>query len=187
MNKYKNFAFIISGSLGAGKTTAAAYISKKYGYQHLSFVEEIWKPILRERRLEINRSNLQQLGIELMNTKGPMKIVETLLDKAIPNNWILIDDVRRKDVVEIIKSLSLSVFLVYIDVDFNIRFPRLVERDNIKSEEEQLKAETVETETTIPELKQIANHIIINSGDLNTFYNSLDEAIIIAKKQIENL
>lgn len=187
MNKYSNFSFIISGSLGAGKTTAASYISQKYGYQHLSFVGEIWKPILRERGLEINRENLQSLGIELMNSIGPTKIVEILLDKAIPYNRIVIDDVRRKDVVEIIKELSLDVFLVYINVDFKTRYPRLVKRDKIKSEEEQLKAEAVETETAIPELKSIANYIINNSGNLNSFYASLDEAILIAETQFKNV
>lgn len=166
MNNYSNFSFIISGSLGAGKTTAASYISKKYGYQHLSFVDEIWKPILIERGLEINRENLQSLGIELMSS---------------------IDDVRRKDVVEIIREFTLDVFLVYIDVDFKTRYPRLVKRDKVKSEEEQLKSEAVETETTVPELKPIANYIIINSGSLNSFYASIDEAILIAEKKFNNV
>lgn len=182
-----NFSFILSGSLGAGKTTAASYISQKYTYQHLSFVDEIWKPILRERKLEINRTNLQLLGVELMNTLGPTKIVKTLLDKATPYKRILIDDIRRKDIVEIIKGLSLDVFLVYIDVDFNTRYPRLVKRDKINSEEEQLKAEAFETEIAIPELKSIANYIINNSGDINSFYVSLDVAILLAETQFKNV
>lgn len=182
---YQNYCLIISGSLGAGKSTAASYISKKNGYLQLSFVEELWKPILRERKFEINRANLQTLGIELMNDPGPRKLVELLMDKALNFNRVVIDDVRRKDVYYIINEICLNTFLIYIDADFNTRYPRLVTRDNIKSEEEQLRAESVETETTIPELKIHANLIINNTGNQEDFYRSLDAAIQIAENHFK--
>ena len=177
MKNKDNNVIIMAGSLGAGKTTAAKYVSKKYGFQHLSFVEEIWKPILNARKQEINRENLQKLGIELMEKIGPRKIVEDLLKKALPNKTILIDDVRRKEVVEIIKQHCSNVFLIYIEADFSTRYPRLVERDKIKNEEEQLKAEKVETELTIPELKLIADYIINNNENINSFYLNIDNVI----------
>ena len=182
--KYNNKIIIMAGSLGAGKTTAAKYITQKYNFQHLSFVEEIWKPILHNRNLEVNRENLQKLGIELMKEKGPYKIVEELLEKAIYSQTILIDDVRRKDVVEIIKQLCDQVFLVYIDADFETRYPRLIQRDNVQSEYEQRKAEKVETELSIPELKTIADYYINNNDTIDLFYLNIDSAV---KKHRETL
>lgn len=184
--KYNNYAIILSGSLGAGKSTAAKYLSQKSNYQHLSFVNEIWKPILIERGLEINRSNLQTLGIELMNKLGFEKIVELLLERAIPEKVIIIDDARRKDVVLKIKELCIDSFLIYVDADFNIRFPRLVKRDNVRNEQEQKNAESIETETTIPELKDIADIIIYNSSNLDSFYTDIDNAILLANKKFQN-
>lgn len=177
MERMSNDVFVITGSLGAGKTTAASYISQKYGYQHLSFVDEIWKPILAERKIEVSRVNLQKLGIELMSNWGPEKIVCTLLAKADPTKTIIMDDVRRLDVVDIIRKHCRKVFLVYIDADFDMRYPRLVKRDNISSMEEQRQAESVETETTIIDIKNHADYIILNHGDINLFYSDLDATV----------
>ena len=184
---FKNFSIIIAGSLGAGKTTGALYLADKYDNQHLSFVDKIWVPILNERKLEINRRNLQVLGVELMSKMGPQKLVESLLREAVPKKNILIDDVRRGDVVGIIKDFCLGAFLIYIEADFNTRFPRLVARDNIKSEEEQLNAENFETELTIPELKLMADVVIHNNGDKNLFYSHLDQAMSIAERKFSSL
>ena len=177
MKKFENSALIISGNLGSGKTTAAKYISRKYGYQHLSFVEEIWKPILSKRGMECNRKNLQELGVELMKNPGPEKIVKKLLNKAIPQKEVIIDDVRRSDIVLIFKNLCSSVFLVYIESDFQIRYPRLVIRNGVKSKEEQINAEKVETETTILELKEIANIVIVNESGIENLYQELDRVV----------
>jgi dephospho-CoA kinase len=169
-------AIILTGDLGAGKSTAAHYIATRYRYQHLSFVEKIWKPLLQQRNLPFTRSNLQLLGIELMNNKGPQEIVQLLLHQADPNRDIVIDDVRRKDVVEIFKEKCNKIFVIYLQADFETRYIRLVERDNVKSRKEQQQAEQVETETTIHELEGIADIVIKNVGNINDFYKQLDEA-----------
>jgi dephospho-CoA kinase len=186
MKEFNNVALVISGSLGAGKTTAAKYISKKYGFQHLSFVEEIWKPILLERGMESDRSNLQTLGIELMKSYGPEQIVKMLLKKAIPKQYIVIDDIRRKDIMPILQKFCTFVFLIYIETNFDKRFPRLVKRDNVQSKEEQLSAENVETETTIYELKEIADIVIINESVINDYYIQIDNAIIELNRLMNN-
>lgn len=170
-------AIILSGDLGSGKTTAARFIRDKYGFQHLSFVEEIWKPILIERKLEFTRSNLQELGIELINTLGYEKLVDILLSHA-SSKYIVIDDVRRVDVFKYIESICLRATLIYLDADFETRFPRLVMRDNVKSIAEQKQAELVETETTIKQLREIANYIIINSGSLEIFQKAIDSILL---------
>lgn len=183
MKKYNNIALIVSGGLGAGKSIAAKFISENYDYQHLSFVDEIWKPILSERKLEFNRSNLQILGIELMKDPGPEQISNLLLEKAMPGKRIIIDDVRRKDVVDIIDRLCSGIFLVYIDANFEDRYPRLVNRDNIASREEQLKAEKVKTELTIPKLKETADMVIPNKGNIEEYFKLLNN--VVAKVEIK--
>lgn len=175
MVEFETIALILCGGLGAGKSHAARYIEEKYGFLHLSFVDKIWKPILQERSLAFNRENLQQLGIELITTLGPEALVDQLLASEELPSRIVIDDVRRKDVAEIIRSKTRSTMVAYIESSLDSRFPRLVIRDGVVSKDQQVEVEQVATETTIPELRSIADIIILNEGGVEGFEKQLDQ------------
>jgi dephospho-CoA kinase len=169
---------VLTGGLGAGKSTAARYIAGIHGFQRLSFVEEIWRPILRQRGVLECRSSLQQLGIELMRDVGAERLVLDLLARANGGAPVVIDDVRRADVLAIIRGLRPSTLHLHIVADFDVRYPRLVARDGVRSLDEQRTAESVETEVTIPELEGIADEIVVNAGDLAAFQRSLDDVVV---------
>jgi cytidylate kinase len=166
-------AVVLSGQLGAGKTTAARYLSSNHRFEHLSFVERIWEPILRDRGLPKNRSSLQTLGIELMAELGPSGLVDALLAYQTSNR-IVIDDARRTDVVQLIRIQRPNLTHVHLLADFDTRFPRLQLRDGVATVAEQVAAEGVETETTIGDLERVADHVIPNGGDLDRLFERLD-------------
>lgn len=169
-------AIVVSGELGAGKSTAAKYLASSSGFEHLSFVERLWLPVLAERGIEPSRHSLQQLGIELVERVGIERLVDQLM--ATRNSTkVVIDDARRRDVVDRLRELVDVLVHVHLVADFDTRFPRLVERDGVRSESEQRRAETVSTETTIADLQPIADHVIHNTGSLEDLYARLDSIV----------
>lgn len=169
-------AVVLSGELGAGKTTAARHLADTHHFEHLSFVERIWLPVLRERGIAPSRSSLQVLGIELMSDLGPRGLVDKLLSFQTTSR-IVIDDARRVDVVEYLRSQRPRLTHIHLLADFAIRFPRLQERDGVASVSEQLAAEQVETEVTITELESVADHVVLNDGELTRLLARLDQVV----------
>jgi dephospho-CoA kinase len=169
-------AIVLSGELGAGKSAASVYISDAFGFERLSFVEAIWKPILRERGIEPTRSALQTLGIELVSTTGIPGLVDQLLASR-KSNRVVIDDARRPDVVEAIRARIDNVFHVHILSSFDTRYKRLVVRDGVRSEEEQHLAESVETELTIASMQSIADAVIANDATLPDYQSRITKVL----------
>jgi dephospho-CoA kinase len=164
---------VLSGELGAGKTTAARYLVDTLGYEHLSFVDRIWLPILAERGLPATRENLQILGLELIDNVGPAGLVEKLLATATYPRGV-IDDARRVDVVEEIRrQTDRPVLHIHLRAAFETRFPRLQARDGVASEDAQRATEQFPTEVTISELEPIADHVVDNIGSLDELYRLL--------------
>jgi dephospho-CoA kinase len=167
---------VLTGKIGAGKSTAARHLATRYGVKPLSFVELIWKPILKERGIPPTRENLQLLGIELMRRRGPEALVGELMSsiRADDAAWFCIDDVRTTTVYSAIKLLRPTSVLVFIAASFDARLRRVMSRDGVRSADEQKRAELVETETGIPELKLAADFVISNNGDQSTLEASID-------------
>lgn len=169
-------AVVVSGGLGAGKTTAATYMCDKHGFEHLSFVDRIWLPILAERGIEATRSSLQTLGIELVERIGINGLVDQLLEGRRTSK-VVIDDARRPDVVEAIRARIPKVFHVHVEADFETRYPRLERRDGVTSRQEQAAAELVATETTIESMAPIADEVVVNRGSQADFERAIDEVL----------
>lgn len=168
---------VLSGELGAGKTTAALYLVESLGFEHLSFVDRIWLPILNERGLPPTRANLQVLGVELMETVGPVELVRQLLATARQPRGV-IDDARRVDVVEAIRrQADRPVRHIHLRADFGTRYPRLQARDGVRSEAEQRETEAFATEVTISQLEPIAEHVVDNVGSMTDLHRALSQHV----------
>lgn len=177
---------VFSGSIGAGKTTASKYIIEKYGCAHLSYVDLIWKPILKERNISVTRESLQDLGDELREKYGIRELAKKIIPFIPENASVVIDDVRHPDAYSALKeSLEKQIFLVYIKSDANVRVPRLKIRDNLHSYEELIQIEQRKTEITISELEHLADFIIVNEGELSTFYKRIDECIMGIQESLQ--
>lgn len=164
--------------IGAGKSTAAEYLSSTYKAEHRSFVKTIWEPILLERGLEITRPNLQELGIELMEERGANGLVDDMFGTLGSDGAYLIDDVRSPSVFEYILSISPESKLIFMQTSFDARFPRLQVRDQVASVADQRAAEQMSTETEIADLISYAWRVIENDGTQAELEAQLDEAAL---------
>jgi hypothetical protein len=152
-------------------------LASRYGVKALSFVELIWKPILRERGVSPTRHNLQLLGLELMRDRGPESLVGELMsiiDPVDESDCFCIDDVRTESVYSAIKSEQPASVLVFIEASFDSRLPRVMRRDGIGGAEEQKSAELVGTELGIADLRASADLVIVNEGEPSRLHASLD-------------
>lgn len=166
---------VIAGQIGAGKSTAAAYLESTHGIRHLSFVDMIWKPILAEREIPATRRNLQLLGVELLRDVGPEGLVNQLIVMCDNQSWATIDDVRTPSVHDLIVKKAPGSSLLFLDTSFESRFPRLVVRDGVRDEDEQREAESFPTETEIEILRRNARWVIRNDDHQRALHRALDE------------
>ena len=172
----ETFTIVVSGELGAGKTFAAEYFQREHGFEHLSFVDRIWKPILAERGIDPTRAALQELGIELITNVGVDGLVDQLL-RSRETDRIVIDDARRTEVLECLRAKLDRLLHIHILAPFDARFPRLVVRDGVQNEDEQRLAEQVSTELTIPALEAIADAVIRNDSSVENYEVQLNGAL----------
>ncbi len=178
LQKTERIIIVFGGTIGAGKSTASLYLTKKYGFTSLSYVDLIWKPILLERGMDINRENLQNLGDELREKYGIKDLAKMIIPFVSQYKRIVIDDIRDPDAYyALAEYFGESIFLVFIDTKTENRVPRLKIRDNLKSIDELRSIERRKTETKISLLKPIANYIIKNNGSLHDYELEIQNCI----------
>ena len=121
----------IAGKIASGKTTLAARLSLLTAGRIASFGLYV-RSQAKIRGILENRSNLQELGENLITEFGEIRFVEQALDlKNSHDKVLIIDGVRHKAVWEAItKVTSLSV-LVYLDISENMRVERLKLRGDV--------------------------------------------------------
>lgn len=82
----------LSGSLGAGKTTASAGLTEQgYAYSRFSLVLE---QLLKDKNQKVSRSSLQALGSEIRETKGQRWLGKQALRLVEGEPKIVIDGLR---------------------------------------------------------------------------------------------
>jgi dephospho-CoA kinase len=165
---------VVAGQIGAGKSTAAKHFESAFAVRHMSFVDVIWLPILERRGLAPTRRNLQILGLELMREMGPEGLVGELLRSCPDETWCSVDDVRTPIVLDHIESRAPGSCLLFLETPFESRFPRLVDRDGVNSEQEQREAESFPTERDIESLRPRARWVVSNDGSQSGLHESLD-------------
>lgn len=166
-----------TGRIGAGKTTAAQYVARTYGFKSLSFVERILAPRLVAQGKLVNRQNLQEIGSKLYLEHGDIVLTQWLLQGIDFSQKWLIDDVRYPSTAQYIKSCFHGQFmLVGVRSDQHMRYERVVKRakEKIDSFEGFLVMDTALTEKQIDEVMNCADRIIDNMGTENDLYASCD-------------
>jgi dephospho-CoA kinase len=170
------------GTLASGKGTVKDYLIKKYQAQDCRF-STILRDVLNRLDLPISRENLQKISTILRQNFG-----EDLLAKAIAKDasrlssaLVVIDGIRRLSDIGHLLELE-NFILVSVDADPQIRFKRLVERnenagDDKKTFEQFLLDQEVEADRQIPEVIKVAKEKINNNGHLEDLYSQIDKII----------
>lgn len=118
----------LTGSLAAGKGVVSDFLKEK-GYAYLSLSNEV-REVAKERGIELNRDNLQNLGNQLRKEHGNGVLAKFAIDKIRDNQYtdVIVDGIRNPAEVEELRKLG-NFVLISVDAPKDIRFKRLVERN----------------------------------------------------------
>jgi dCMP deaminase len=118
----------LTGSLAAGKGVVSEYLKKK-GFVYLSLSDEL-RQIAKERKIELTRANLQNLGNLLREEEGVGVLAKLMVEKIDSQEYknAIVDGIRNPAELSELEGLK-NFFLVSVDAPDKIRFERMVERN----------------------------------------------------------
>ena len=169
----------ISGTIGAGETTACEILEKK-GFKKIS-LSDILREKLKEEGKEINRQNLRALGEKLRSEKG----MDVLARMALENTEgdIVIDSVFTKEEANYIQSKGGIIIGVVAPIE--LRYERVLKRDGEISWEEFQKKDEWDRKGRTDVVLEEADFIIVNDGSMEEFEEALEKAISSARAQTQ--
>ena len=162
-----------TGRIAAGKETIKEFLVNK-GFKYFQ-TSDILKGILIERGMEINRSNMQDLGDELRNKDGPGVLMKMFLENIDKNEDYIIDSLRNPKEAEFLRGSGIKFYLIAVDAPQKLRYERIKSRgktsdpmiweDFLKIDERDY-GEDDENGQQVGKCMEIADIIIVNDGDI---------------------
>lgn len=124
----------ITGTISSGKGKIAELIRDR-GFVHHSFSAEI-REIAKERKIEVNRKNLEMLGGELIDENVLSKRIIAHIDKELkknPGKNFVVEGMRHPKQINALREYEFEnpnkrFILIGVDADPKIRFERLRHR-----------------------------------------------------------
>jgi dephospho-CoA kinase len=180
----------LTGSLAAGKGVVSDYFKEK-GFVYLSLSDEL-RQIAKERKIEITRENLQNLGNKLREESGSGVLAKLVIKKIKNQEYkkAIVDGIRNPAEIEELNQLK-DFFLVAVDANPKIRFERMISRNRESDPitwEEFLKVDKKdkgigekESGQGVGKCMKLAKFILLNEGDLNEIKKRLNSYIKILK------
>ncbi|MEN8252129.1 MAG: AAA family ATPase [Patescibacteria group bacterium] len=172
----------LAGEIASGKGTVSEYLREKCDTSQHRF-STMLRDVLDRLHLEHSRDNLQKLSTVIRQTYGEDTLAKVMAEDAKKDDAeiIVIDGVRRLDDIKYLKELP-EFKLVYVDADIKVRHERINERsenvdDQTKTFEEFVEESKDESEVQIIGLKEHADMIINNDGDISELYKQVDNLV----------
>jgi dephospho-CoA kinase len=165
----------VAGRIGAGKTSAATYLSSKYGFQYLRYSQVLADWLAKDPE---SKARLQEIGWEVMSGGRQTELNRRLIAQIVPGASVAVDGLRHPvDYESLKKSFTSAFLLLYIDSPRAERWARLKAWGRYSSFELFEAADSHPVEQSIELLKPSAAVVLQNSGSLQDLYASLDEVI----------
>jgi len=186
----------LTGSLASGKGIVSDFLKEK-GFVYLSLSDEL-REIAKERKVEITRKNLQDLGNLLRENFGAGVLAEHVLNKIKNQKYekAVVDGIRNPAEIKVLKELK-DFFLVSVDAPQEKRFQRLVERnresdpktwnDFLVVDNRDKGVGEVETGQAVGKCMEQANFELINSGTLDEVKEKVKELYEDIERKIPRL
>ena len=174
----------LTGSLAAGKGVVSDFLKEK-GFVYLSLSNEL-REIAKQRKIELTRENLQNLGNQLREIEGPGVLAKIVIDKIKSQQYskAIIDGIRNPAEIEELKKLK-NFFLISVDAPQQIRFERMKERNRESDPivwEEFLRIDIkdkgggeLETGQGVEKCMSKADFVLINQGSLEEIKKRIEE------------
>ncbi|HXD91640.1 MAG TPA: AAA family ATPase [Bacteroidia bacterium] len=172
-----NQAIVIIGRICSGKSTLANAISSQLQIPIASFGGFLVNYCKRHNIKIEHRDVLQNLGNTFIQ-KEPSKFLLDVIEFSVGNsNRIIFEGVRHKIILLEIQKMSKSIFSIFVDVETQERYKRMVRRakdsDEVKNFDEFLKLDNHIVEKEIELLKPSADLIIGSDYDFEHVIKSL--------------
>jgi uncharacterized protein YprB with RNaseH-like and TPR domain/predicted nuclease with RNAse H fold/dephospho-CoA kinase len=164
----KKKIFGLSGEIASGKTTIAKIIESK-GYRYIRY-SQILENILKEKKQDINRKNLQQLGNEFNKTQ--IELSKKLYEFIKDEEFVVIDGLRHpEDFTFFFEMYGFDFKLIFIEANQENKKERYISLGN--SENDYIEAVENKSEKNIFELKNLSNKIIYNNSSIENLEKEL--------------
>lgn len=168
-----------AGRIGAGKTAAAKYLARTYGFRYLRY-SQILAERLRGRR---TKEALQELGWRVMSGGGQQKLNDDLIRRIRSDDDYVIDGLRHPiDHRSLRRKFGSNFLLLYIEARSGLRFSRVKRRRNLSDLKEFNKIDKHPVESHIPTLRAKAYSVIQNKSDIREFHRRLDREIVAVRE-----
>jgi len=174
----------ITGLNGAGKETAANYLSEKIKFPVFSISEPLVKAAKKKFRV-VARDDLVSLGKEMARKFGDDYLARKALEKT--NKGAIITGIRQTGQIDFFQNNSIFL-LIAVDAKAAIRFERKSRGSRYREAEyldEFIKKEEQENSGDQPqrvmECIKRAKYVIENNGKFDDLFSKLDSVIIREK------
>jgi len=160
--------FGISGKIAVGKTTAANFF-KEEGFKYTRY-SQVLENMLKKENKEINRENLQELGLEM--SKNQVEFSKKVFEEIKDYDNIVIDGLRHpEDFTFFFEQYGYDFKLIHIVSNERNKENRYIQEGH--TSEEYQKAIMNEVEADVPELQKNAYIILENNGTIEEFKNQI--------------
>ncbi len=171
----KRLVIGITGRIGAGKTSAAKYLSSEHSFQYLRYSQVLsdWRAKDPE-----SKTRLQEIGWEVMAKGMQSELNRQLIAHLLPDVDVAVDGLRHPIDYESLDSLfGPSFHLLYIDGPSSKRWEHLRGKSRYASFTAFESADSHPVEQQIESLRVKAALVLRNEGPLQDLYAALDTAI----------
>jgi dCMP deaminase len=119
----------LTGSIASGKGVVSDFLKKK-GFVYMSLSDEL-REVARERKVELTRKNLQDLGNSLRAEEGSEALAKYIGKKIDAQQYskAVIDGIRNPGEVNYLRNNLKNFFLIAVDAPEQIRFERMFARN----------------------------------------------------------
>lgn len=176
----------LAGEMASGKGTVAQYfVAEKKASTHR--FSTMLRDVLDRLHVEQSRDHLQKLSFIIRDAYGQDTFARVMAEdvKKDPAEIIVVDGVRRMDDIVYLKQIP-EFKLVYIDASIEKRYERIIKRsenpdDQTKTFEQFVAESKADAELQIAGLKEFADVVIDNNGDIESLYAQVD--ILLAEDE----
>lgn len=160
----------LAGRIGAGKTSAAQYVSSTYGLQYTRYSAVLQNWLAADAS---DKVRLQKLGWEIMAGGQQVELNSRLLAGLDHSRSAAIDGLRHKiDFDSLSSTFGPSFRLVFLEARQETRFERL--RSRFLDFAAFREADSHPVEANIDILQPLASVVISNDESLEALYGRLD-------------